>query len=124
MNIEWQKYRTIEAYGYHRRVLIAGAITFLIFVFCWSYPVLFGGHKWAELFTGGGISVSPILFAGLFCVFLLFLFYSRRVTKNRPCPQCGHRCEEHESNGSGQLYLVCHDCKLKWDSGLNNANGL
>jgi len=121
MNIEWQKYRTIENYGYRNRSLIAGGIVSVLFLFIWSYPVVFCYAKWVDLFEGR-ISVSPILGAGPFILFLLFILYTRRITKKQPCPKCGQRCEELESNASGQVYLVCHDCKLKWDTGLNNSN--
>jgi hypothetical protein len=127
----WQGYRTIERLGYRKRLIVA--MSFLCFglVMLIASDVIFhvasGTGKWTDLFRVDGIDeASPIGLVGFLALFILlmfFMFYKKRITKKQYCPKCRQPCEDKESASTGQIYLVCHHCKLKWDTGINNSNG-
>ena len=87
--------------------------------------VAFENGEWTDLFRHDGIPLGQHGIIGLVLIFVLLglhWFFGVRITKNQCCPKCKCICEDKESGTSGEVYLVCHECKLKWDTGINNSN--
>lgn len=87
--------------------------------------VVSGNGKWTDMFGPDGIPLGPYGIIGLTLIFVLFGLHwvlGSRITKNQCCPKCKCLCEDKVSAGSGEVYLVCHGCMLKWDTGINNSN--
>ncbi len=108
---KWYRYRTIEKFTYRSRMRVVTALLIA------SYVVCFGG---AIIIPSG-----PYVTLGFVLIFLLgglHWFLHGRITKNQTCPKCKRPCEDKESSTTGEVYLVCHECEVKWDTGIDNSN--
>jgi hypothetical protein len=125
---QWYGYPTIERFTYRNRFRI---VTLLLFC---AYLIFFAGTiithvvsekgKWSDLLSSEGIPMGPYGVIGLLALFVLFglhWLYGARITKNQCCPKCKRPCADKESATSGEVYLVCHECKLKWNTGIDNS---
>jgi hypothetical protein len=126
---KWYRYRTIERFAYRNRLRVA---TLLVVV---GYLIFFAGGiithivsengKLTDLLSSEGIALGTYGIVGLLGLFVLlglYMIYEARITKNQRCPKCKRPCADKESATTGQMYLVCHECKLKWDAGINNSS--
>ena len=120
-NNEWQTYRSIPATRIQRRAHIISVIFIAVAIIALLSPVIFGTTKWIDLLEdkGQSSSLSSLILGSLIIsLFILFAFYCKRGFTGQPCPNCRKPCTEKEASGSGGIYLVCHTCRIKWDTGF------
>ena len=73
MNTDWQKYKTIEKFGYRNRLMVACVALVIVFVVTLMSPMIFGNAKRIDWFEGN-LTCNPLVALGIFCLFFLYLY--------------------------------------------------
>lgn len=126
---KWTRYRTIDRFTYRNRMRMATALLIAGYLIFFASAIIVHvaseKGKWTDMFSPDGIPLAPYVSIGLALILGLCGLHwvlGSRITKNQCCPKCKRLCEDKESAGNGEVYLVCHECMLKWDTGINNSN--
>jgi len=115
MDNEWKHYATVIDDRRSKRLkamTVAWAILLIV-----SMAGTFLYHRASLTDILKGVEANGYVFAVLFLFGMGIVAHQFKSTRNVQCRKCGNVCEKKET---GQIYLVCHQCKIKYVTGFES----